>query len=189
MARKPSAKAMADRGKFKPASNTDYGEPYSAQVIAATAPFNAMLARANQTWGFRLLECVPPAYAARYRSLVESLDVAMQANDVPACVEYATSLCKALPALHKAALDAGHRPDAADIALTEIDGQVYAFVLHGDLSLIRKAHPDWIVYALSDAALALRGSFEDIVQTVAKHFPNARVSNTRREIVEDVIEF
>lgn len=182
-------KAMAERGKFKPNANTDYGKPYSRAVSAAVEPFNQMLKRAQQTWGQRLLECVPPAYAARYVSLLEDLHEAMIAEDAKATADIADRLCKAIPIMHKAALNAGHNPASSDVVTTVLDDVVYAFVVRGDIGLVRKQNPTWVVYALSDAALAFKGRVEDMMQEAAKHFPNVKVKEGTREIVDDVIEF
>jgi len=182
-------KAMAERGTFKVGGNSDYGKPYTKAVSMAVEPFSQMLKRAQQTWGQRLLECVPPAYAARYASLVADLDEAMIAEDAKATADIADKLCKAIPILHKAALDAGHNPASSDVVTTVLDDVVYAFVVRGDIGLVRRQNPTWVVYALSDAALAFRGRVEDMMQEAAKHFPNVKVSEGSRDIVDDAIEF
>ena len=182
-------KAMAERGKFKPEANSDYGKPYSAAVSKAVTPFNEMLQRAQRTWGQRLLECVPPSHAARYASLIADLDEAMIADDAKIVANIAGTLCKGLPIMHKAAIDAGHKPAASDVVTMVVDGVVYAFVLRGDLGLVRKQNPDWVVYHMADAVYALRGHTEALVQEAAKHFANVKISNVSREIVDDDIVF
>lgn len=182
-------KAMANRGTFTPETNTDYGKPYSRAVSAAVAPFNATLKRCQAVWGQRLLECVTPSTAALYGKLVADLDEAMLAEDAAAVAGLSERLCKGLSVMHQQALAAGHKPASSDVALAVVDGKTYAFVLHGDLTLIRREHPSWIVYHIEDAVHALRGRFEEYMQEAAKHFPNARVERVSREIVDDEINF
>jgi polar amino acid transport system substrate-binding protein len=69
------------------------------------------------------------------------------------------------------------------------DKDMFTFVLHGDLGLIRREHPDWIVYHIEDAIHALRGQFEEMIQAAAKHFPNAKVERITRDIVDDDFVF
>ena len=182
-------KAMAERGTFKVGANTDYGKPYSRAVSAAVAPFNAQLKRAQAVWGQRLLECVTPPTAALYGQLVADLDEAMIADDAQAVAGLSERLCKGLAIMHQQAINAGHKPASRDVALAVVDGQTYAFVLHGDLGLIRREHPDWIVYHIEDAIHALRGQFEEMIQAAAKHFPNAKVERIARDIVDDDFVF
>ena len=136
-----------------------------------------------------MLECTPPHYVARYRELVSDMDFAMQAEDAKSVGEIASKLCKALPMMHKAALDAGHSPISSDIVTMVVDGQVYAFVLRGDLGAIRREHSDWVVYSMKDAVYALRGRLEEVMQEAAKHFADVKIVNIRREIVADEIPF
>ena len=182
-------KAMAERGTFKVEANTDYGQPYSGAVSAAVAPFNATLKRCQAVWGQRLLECVTPPTAALYAQLVADLDEAMIADDAAAVAAVSERLCNGLTVMHQQAINAGHKPASRDVALAVVDGKTYAFVLHGDLGMIRREHPDWIVYHIEDAIHALRGQFEEMIQAAAKHFPNAKVERISREIVDDAIIF
>jgi len=182
-------KAMAERGTFKVGGNSDYGKPYTAAVSKAVTPFNEMLKRAQMTWGQRLLECVPPSHAARYASLVADLDEAMIAEDAKAVADIAGTLCKGLPIMHKAAIDAGHRPASSDVVTLDVDGVVYAFVLRGDIGLVRRSNPGWVVYHISDAVYALRGRTEAVMQEAAKHFVDVKISNVSREIIDDEIVF
>lgn len=182
-------KAMAERGTFKFEANTDYGKPYSRAVSAAVAPFNATLKRCQAVWGQRLMDCVTPTTAALYGQLVADLDEAMIADDAQAVAGLSERLCKGLTIMHQQAINAGHKPASRDVALAVVDGQTYAFVLHGDLGLIRREHPDWIVYHIEDAIHALRGQFEEMIQAAAKHFPNAKVERITRDIVDDDFVF
>jgi len=182
-------KAMAERGTFKVGTNTDYGKPYSRAVSAAVAPFNAQLKRAQAVWGQRLLECVTPSTAALYGKLVADLDEAMIADDAQAVAGLSERLCNGLALMHRQAISSGHKPASRDLALAVVDGKTYAFVLHGDLGAIRREHPDWIVWHIEDAVHAMRGRFEELIPAAAKHFPNARVVDVRREIVDDEIDF
>lgn len=182
-------KAMAERGTFKVEANTDYGKPYSRAVSAAVAPFNATLKRCQAVWGQRLLDCVTPNTAALYGQLVADLDEAMIADDATAVAGLSERLCKGLTIMHQQAINAGHKPASRDVALAVVDGKTYAFVLRGDLGLIRREHPDWIVYHIEDAIHALRGQFEEMIQAAAKHFPNAKVERITRDIVDDDFVF
>jgi hypothetical protein len=181
--------AMAQRGTFEVGKGSQFAKPCSRAVAEAFAPFSVMLSRAQNTWGQRLLECAPPQYVVRYRELVSDMDFAMQAEDAKTVGEIAGKLCKALPIMHKAALDAGHRPGSSDIVTMEVDGTVYAFVLRGDLGRIRREHSDWVVYSMKDAVYALRGRLEEVMQEAAKHFADVKILNIRREIVADEIPF
>lgn len=182
-------KAMAERGTFKVEANTDYGQPYSRAVSAAVAPFNATLKRCQAVWGQRLLDCVTPTTAALYGQLVADLDEAMIADDAQAVAAVSERLCNGLTIMHQQAINAGHKPASRDVALAVVDGKTYAFVLHGDLALMRREHPDWIVYHIEDAIHALRGQFEEMIQAAAKHFPNAKVERITRDIVDDDFVF
>jgi hypothetical protein len=117
------------------------------------------------------------------------MDYAMQASDAKTVGEIAGKLCKALPIMHKAALDAGHRPSSSDIVTMEVDGTVFAFVLTGDLAAIRREHSDWVVYSMKDAVYALKGRLGEVMQEAAKHFADVKIVNIRREIVADEIPF
>ena len=182
--------AMAQRGTFEVGEGSQFAKPCTRAVAEAFAPFSVLLSRAQNTWGQRLLECAPPQYVARYRELVSEMDYAMQASDAKTVGEIAGKLCKALPIMHRAALDAGHRPSSSDIVTMEVDGQIYAFVLTGDLGLIRRDHPDWVVYSMRDAVYAMRGRLEEVMQETAKHFADVKIVNIRREkIVADEIPF
>tara|TARA_R110000796_G_scaffold164902_1_gene281759 strand:- start:48 stop:470 length:423 start_codon:yes stop_codon:yes gene_type:complete len=140
-----------------------------------------------------LLECAPPQYVVRYRELVSEMDYAMQASDAKTVGEIAGKLCKALPIMHRAALDAGHRPASSDIVTMEVDETIYCFVVRGDLGLIRRDirrdHPDWVVYSMRDAVYAMRGRLEEVMQEAAKHYAGVKIVNVRREIVTDEIPF
>lgn len=181
--------AMARRGTFEIGEGSQFAKPCSRAVAEAFAPFSVLLSRAQNTWGQRLLECAPPQYVARYRELVSEMDYAMQASDAKTVGEIAGKLCKALPIMHNAALAAGHSPVSSDIVTMVVDGQVYAFVLRGDLGLIRKKHPDWVVYSMQDAVYAMRGRLEEVLQEAANHFADVKIVNIRREIVADEIPF
>ena len=180
---------MAQKGTFEVGGNSQFAKPCSRAVAEAFAPFSVLLDRAQRTWGQRLLECTPPHYVARYRELVSDMDFAMQAEDAKSVGEIASKLCKALPMMHRAAIDAGHSPISSDIVTMEVDGTVYGFVLRGDLGLIRREHPDWVVYSMNDAVYALRGRLEEVMQEAAKHFSDVKIVNVRREIVADEIPF
>ena len=87
--------AMANRGTFD-SKHTNYGKPIHYKVAAAVEPFSFASAAAAKVWGDTLVDCVPPAYALRYRELRGQLEAAMAAEDYTLCVELATSLIKAL---------------------------------------------------------------------------------------------
>jgi len=185
-----STSKNAKRGTFEIGEGSQFAKPCTRAVAEAFAPFSVLLSRAQNTWGQRLLECAPPPYVARYRDLVSEMDYAMQASDAKTVGEIAGKLCKALPIMHRAALDAGHRPGSSDIVTMEVDGQVYAFVVTGDLGLIRREHPDWVVYSMRDAVYAMRGRLEEVMQEAAKHFADVKIVNIkRREIGADEIPF
>lgn len=187
MAKLNSKKAR--RGTFEIGEGSQFAKPCSKAVVEAFAPFSVLLSRAQNTWGQRLLECAPPPYVARYRELVSEMDYAMQSSDAKTVGEIAGKLCKALPIMHRAAIDAGHSPASSDIVTMVVDGQVYAFVVRGDLGLIRGDHPDWVVYSMQDAVYAMRGRLEEVLQEAAKHFAGVKIVNIRREIVADEIPF
>ena len=185
--------AMAQKGTFEVGGNSQFAKPCTRAVAEAFAPFSVLLSRAQNTWGQRLLECAPPTYVARYRELVSEMDYAMQASDAKTVGEIAGKLCKALPIMHRAALDAGHTPGSSDIVTMEVDGTIYCFVVRGDLGLIRRDirrdHPDWVVYSMRDAVYAMRGRLEEVMQEAAKHYADVKILNIRRVKVADEIPF
>ena len=71
----------------------------------------------------------------------------------------------------------------------EVDGQVYGFVLRGDLGLIRGEHPDWVVYSMRDAVYAMRGRLDEVMQEAAKHYADVKIVNISRVKVADEIPF
>tara|TARA_R110000744_G_scaffold99254_2_gene191673 strand:+ start:804 stop:1388 length:585 start_codon:yes stop_codon:yes gene_type:complete len=181
--------AMAQKGTFEVGEGSQFAKPCSRAVAEAFAPFSVLLSRAQNTWGQRLLECAPPQYVARYRELVSEMDYAMRASDAKTVGEIAGKLCKALPIMHRAALDAGHSPASSDIVTMEVDGTVFAFVVTGDLGMIRRDHPDWVVYSMRDAVYAMRGRLEEVMQEAAKHYADVKIVNIRRVKVADEIPF
>ena len=101
--------AMANRGTFE-SKHTNYGKPIHYKVAAAVEPFSFASAAAAKVWGDTLVDCVPPAYALRYRELRGDLEAAMVAEDYKLCVELATSLIKALKMMNVKARQDGHEP-------------------------------------------------------------------------------
>jgi hypothetical protein len=91
--------AMANRGTFE-SKHTDYDKPIHYKVAAAVEPFTFASAAAAKVWGDTLVNCVPPAYALRYRELKGELNAAMVADDYTLCAQLATSLIKALKVMN-----------------------------------------------------------------------------------------
>mgnify|MGYP003670365436 CR=1 FL=1 len=54
------AKALAERGTFKPQENTEYPDPYSVLTYAAVRPYVSRSAASVAVWGDTLPSLVPP---------------------------------------------------------------------------------------------------------------------------------
>ena len=91
--------AMANRGTFE-SKHTNYGKPIHYKAAAAVEPFSFASAAAAKVWGDTLVDCVPPAYALRYRELRGQLEAAIVADDYTLCAELAASLIKALKVMN-----------------------------------------------------------------------------------------
>lgn len=179
-ARKTSAaakKAMADRGKFR-TENTD-GGTYSAKCIAAEKPFHERLRKSVAVWGDTLTACVPPQYAVRYRELVEKLEAAMLEDRYMDAAETSATLCNALELMEKKALADGHQPPAVDGHLVKWGEHVYCILVSGDLAVVRRKHPSWRVYHISDVCAVLNGRFDEMMGEVVNLFPNAKIASVR----------
>ena len=140
MAKKPSMsateakkKAMANRGTYQVATNSDYGRPYHRLTQAAVMPYVKASADSVAIWGDTLLSCVPPAFAVRYRELQNSLDVAMVEEAHQEAAGIAASLVKALAVMDTTARAAGHLPPAIDGHLVRWGDTTYCLLA---LSLI-----------------------------------------------------
>jgi hypothetical protein len=193
MAKKPSMsateakkKAMANRGTYQVATNSDYGKPYHRLTQAAVMPFVKASADSVAIWGDTLLSCVPPAFAIRYRELQTSLDVAMVEEKHQEAAGIAASLVKALAVMDTTARAAGHLPPAIDGHLIRWGNTIYCLLAAGDIGAVRRANPSLVVYHMSDVA-ALLSARADSLQAVTNAFPNAKITRVG-PIAEDVID-
>ena len=183
------AKALAERGTFKPQENTDYPDPYSVLTYAAVRPYISRSAASVAVWGDTLPSLVPPAFAVRYQELRDELDANMRNNVYKEAQRVAASLCKALDVMDEAARSAGHLPPVIDGHLVEHGGSVYAFIASGSVRAVRTAHPTWLVYHLSDVAAVLTGTFAQTMAKVANAFPDAKITKyTPATSLEDNID-
>lgn len=179
-------KAMDGRGKFDVGSNSTYGKPYHCLTLAAVKPWVKASADSVAVWGDTLPSCVPPAFAVRFAELKVELDVAMVEEKHQEAAAVAASLVKAVAVMDATARAAGHLPPAVDGHLVEWGGTVYCLLATGDLGAVRRKHPSWVVYHVSDAC-ALLSARSDSLQAVANAFPNARITRVG-PIVEDEID-
>lgn len=90
------AKALADRGKFKPQENSAYPDPYGVLTYAAVRPYINRSAASVAIWGDTLPSLVPPSFAVRFQELKTELDNHMRLNDHTEAQRVSASLCKAL---------------------------------------------------------------------------------------------
>ena len=178
--------AMASRGTFE-SKHTDHAKPISYKVAAAVEPFTFASAAASKVWGDTLVHCVPPSYALRYRELRGDLDAAMVAEDHALCVELATSLIKALKMMNIKARQDGHEPPKVDGHICEWGEKIYCFLASGDISAVRRANPNWVVYPISDVCAVLNALTDDLVAPVVNAFPKARITEVR--MYDDEINF
>ncbi len=178
--------AMANRGTFD-SKHTDHAKPIHYKVAAAVEPFTFASAAASKVWGDTLVNCVPPAYALRYRELRGDLEAAMVAEDHARCVELATSLIKALKMMNIKARQDGHEPPKVDGHICEWGEKIYCFLASGDLSAVRRANPNWTVYHISDVCAVLSALTDDLVAPVVNEFPNAKITAVR--LYDDEINF
>jgi hypothetical protein len=183
------AKALAERGTFKPQDNTDYPDPYSVLTYAAVRPYVSRSAASVAVWGDTLPSLVPPAFAVRYQELRDELDANMRNNVYKEAQRVAASLCKALDVMDEAARSAGHLPPVIDGHLVEHGDSTYAFIASGSVREVRTAHPTWLVYHLSDVAAVLSGTFAQTMAKVANAFPDAKITKyTPATSLEDDID-
>ena len=180
-------KAMAERGTFQVGSNSDYGKPYHRLTLAAVAPFVRASADSVAIWGDTLLGCVPPAFAVRYRELQNQLDEAMVSEMHQEAAGFASSLVKALAVMDATARNAGHLPPEIDGHLVKWGDTVYCLLASGDLGAVRRLHPSWVVYHVSDVCALLSARADDVLQEVANKFPGAKIVSVG-PMVEDVID-
>ena len=193
MAKKPSMsateakkKAMANRGKFDVGANSDYGKPYHYLTHVACKPYVKASADSVAIWGDTLLGCVPPAFAVRYAELKDELNVAMVGEKHQEVATVSASLVKALTVMDATARSAGHLPPVVDGHLCKWGDKVYCLLASGDISAVRRQHPSWLVYHISDVCALLSGR-ADSLQAVANAFPNARITRVG-PMIEDVID-
>ena len=193
MAKKPSVsateakkKAMANRGTFEVGANSQYGKPYHHLTMVACKQYVQASADSVAIWGDTLINCVPPAFAVRFAELKGELDLAMVDDQFKLCAELSASLVKALTVMDATARSAGHLPPVVDGHLCKWGDKVYCLLASGDISAVRRQHPSWMVYHVSDVC-ALLSSRSDSLQAVANAFPNARITRVG-PIVEDEID-
>ena len=179
-------KAMEGRGKFNVGSNSTYGKPYHQLTMVAVAPWVKASADSVAVWGDTLLGCVPPAFAVRFAELKLTLDEAMVSELHQEAASAAASLVKALAVMDATARNAGHQPPAIDGHLVKWGDTVYCLLASGDLGAVRRLHPSWVVYHVSDVC-ALLSSRSDSLQEVANKFPSAKIVSVG-PMVEDVID-
>lgn len=184
------AKALADRGKFKPQENTDYPDPYSVLTYAAVRPYVNRSAASVAIWGDTLPSLIPPAFSVRFQELKTELDKAMRLNDHKEAQRLSASLCKALEVMDTTARSAGHLPPVIDGHIVQHGDSVYAFIASGSLREVRSRHPTWLVYHLSDVCAVLSGTFAATMAKVANSFPDAKITKyTPTALIEDDIDF
>ena len=192
MAKKAKAKsdkakaAMANRGTFE-SKHTNYGKPIHYKVAAAVEPFSFASAAAAKVWGDTLVDCVPPAYALRYRELRGNLEAAMVAEDYTLCVELATSLIKALKMMNVKARQDGHEPPKVDGQIAEFKGKTYCFLASGDMAAVRRKYPTWAVYHISEVCAVMSVRTDEMMAAVTKEFAGAKVVEVR--VFDDEINF
>ena len=180
-------KAMAERGTFKREAEA---ETYGRLVYAAVVPYVAADKRSASVWGDTLVECVPPAFAVRYRELKDELDAAMRTGEHVKAQTSAQSLIKALEVMDAKARADGHQPPVVDGYLCKHGDSVYCFLASGSLREVRQARPSWLVYSVSDVCAVLAGKFADMMAEVANSFPDAKVTKfTPTTPLEDDIDF
>ena len=178
--------AMANRGTFD-SKHTNYGKPIHYKVAAAVEPFSFASAAAAKVWGDTLVDCVPPAYALRYRELRGQLEAAMVAEDYTLCVELATSLIKALKVMNVKARRDGHEPPKVDGHIAEFKGKTYCFLASGDLAAVRRKYPTWAVYHISEVCAVMSVRTDEMMAAVTKEFAGAKVVEVR--VFDDEINF
>ena len=178
--------AMANRGTFE-SKHTNYGKPIHYKVAAAVEPFSFASAAAAKVWGDTLVDCVPPAYALRYRELRGNLEAAMVAEDYTLCVELATSLIKALKVMNVKARQDGHEPPKVDGHIAEFKGKTYCFLASGDLAAVRRKYPTWAVYHISEVCAVMSVRTDEMMAAVTKEFAGAKVVEVR--VFDDEINF
>jgi len=178
--------AMANRGTFD-SKHTDHAKPINYKVAAAVEPFTFASAAASKVWADTLVNCVPPGYALRYRELRGELDAAMVAEDHALCVELATSLIKALKMMNVKARQDGHEPPKVDGHICEWGEKIYCFLASGDISAVRRANPNWVVYHISDVCAVMSALTDDLVAPVVNEFPKAKITAVR--MYDDEINF
>jgi hypothetical protein len=178
--------AMANRGTFE-SKHTNYGKPIHYKVAAAVEPFSFASAAAAKVWGDTLVDCVPPAYALRYRELRGQLEAAMVAEDYTLCVELATSLIKALKVMNVKARRDGHEPPKVDGHIAEFKGKTYCFLASGDLAAVRRKYPTWAVYHISEVCAVMSVRTDEMMAAVTKEFAGAKVVEVR--VFDDEINF
>jgi len=179
-------KAMEGRGKFNVGSNSTYGKPYHRLTMVAVKPWVKASADSVAVWGDTLPSCVPPAFAVRFAELKLTLDEAMVSELHQEAASAAASLVKALAVMDATARNAGHQPPAIDGHLVKWGDTVYCLLASGDLGAVRRLHPSWVVYHVSDVC-ALLSSRSDSLQEVANKFPSAKIVSVG-PMVEDVID-
>ena len=178
--------AMTNRGTFE-SKHTDYGKPIHYKVAAAVEPFSFASAAAAKVWGDTLVDCVPPAYALRYRELRGQLEAAMVAEDYTLCVELATSLIKALKVMNVKARQDGHEPPKVGGHIAELKGKTYCFLASGDLAAVRRKYPTWAVYHISEVCAVMSVRTDEMMAAVTKEFAGAKVVEVRA--FDDEINF
>ena len=178
--------AMAQRGTFD-SKHTDYGKPIHYKVAAAVEPFSFASAAAAKVWGDTLVNCVPPAYALRYRELKGKLNAAIVADDYESCAELATSLIKALKVMNVKARQDGHEPPKVDGHVAEWKGKTYCFLASGDLAAVRRKYPTWAVYDIGEVCAVMSVRTDEMMAAVTKEFAGARVIDVRA--FDDEINF
>jgi hypothetical protein len=185
MAKRPS-KAMANRGTFD-ATHTNYAKPIHHKVEAAVRPYVAKSRKATMVWGDTLVDCVPPAYALRYRELQGDLDAAMLADDYKLSAELATNLSKALDVMNAKARADGHKPPQVDGHICEWGDKIYCILASGDISALRRSRPNWVVYDMSEVCAIISARTGEMVAAVVNEFPTAKVTEVR--LYDDEIPF
>lgn len=169
-------KAMAQRGTFEVGGNTDHPVPYSPEVITAVAPFMRRQRWMMREWGGSLASFVPPSWGVKYDSQADELHTAMVDEDIPACVRLTESLCRAIEAMHNRAKADGHDPMPASVLTTQRGGKTYMIAADGDISLLRRQHPQAVVYTVEEAAAALDALSVSLVGKITEAFPSSRIT-------------
>ena len=168
------ARAMRDRGTFQTGTPTT---PISRQCDGQMMPLDKKARDMIKKWGDSLPELVSPDLAGRFEAAYDALRVKVTEDDVVAVHAIVAQLMRAWDVLEAEALANGHQPVGPHAYCIEIaSGHIVCLALH-DAVGIRRAHPEWTVYDMVDAAVVLANNFSsDFIEKTLQSFPEAKVT-------------